>query len=104
MLSCRERDRQEPPFVLSAPVEIPMWCLFGNKGKFAGTQVQVLFLNLKLHSPFQDEKGLIVTMPVEGNALQWRNSILEQGKGAAGVGCQSQKCHDGGGNLEDLSL
>ena len=81
-----------------------MWCLFGNKGKFAGTQVQMLLLNLKLKRSFQDEKSLIVTMPVEWNSLLWRDSLLEQGKGATGVGCESKKCHDGGGNLEDLSF
>src|SRR5947209_16788252 len=26
-------------------------------------------------------------------------SLLEQGKGATGVGCDSKKCHDGGRNL-----
>src|SRR5947209_4392677 len=104
MTSCRERDRQHPPFVLDTHVEIPMRGLFGNKGKFAGTQVQMMLLNLKSNRSFQDEKGLIVTMPVEWNSLLWRDSILEQGKGATGVGCESKKCHDGGGNLEDLSF
>ena len=81
-----------------------MGYLFGDKGKFTGTKMHMLLLNLKFNCSFENEKCLIVTMPVEWNALLWRNSILEQGKGAAGVGCDSKKCHDGGGNLEDLSL
>src|SRR6266487_2739266 len=104
MSSCWQGDNQQTPFFLGTIVEIPMWCLLGNKGKFAGTQVQMLLLNLKLKCSFEDEKCLVVTMPVEWNSLLWCNSTLEKGKGAAGVGCDSQKCHDGGGNLEELSL
>ena len=78
MISCRERDHQQTPFFLGTVVEIPMWCLLGNESKFAGTQLQMLLLNLKLKCSFEDEKGLVVTMPMEWNSLLWCNSTLEQ--------------------------
>src|SRR6266700_8099208 len=104
MTACRKRDRQQPSLVLSTHVEILMYCLSGNKGKFAGTQMPILLLNLKLKRSFEDEKCFIVTMPMEWNSLLWRNPILEEGKGAISVGSDSKKCYNGGGNLKDLSL
>ena len=78
--------------------------LTGDKGKFPSTQLQMLVLNLELKRSFEDEKGLVVRVPVKWNTLLWRNSSLKERKGVAGIGCAREKCHDRAGKLEGLPL
>jgi hypothetical protein len=104
VISRWQRDHQQTPFLLSAPIEKPMPLLTGDKGKFSSTQLQMLVLNLEVKRSFEDEKGLVVRVAVKWNTLLWRNSGLKEGKGVAGIGCDRQKGHDAAGKLEGLSL
>src|SRR5215471_18936434 len=102
MITCRQGDNQQTPFFLGIHVEKRVRRLFGDKGKFARTQLQMLFLNLKLKCSFEDEKCLVVIVLVEWRTLLRRDSSIEEGKGAAGVSGDREKCYYSTGNLEGL--
>lgn len=104
MIARWERDDQQMPFLPGVTVEIPVPLVPGHKGKFPWAKRQMVVLDLKVKGSFNDQKGFVVGMSVKWDALLWRDTRIEEGKGAVRVGSDGQQCDDSAGKVEGLPL
>ena len=76
----------------------------GHKDELAGTDLELLLGDLELEGAFEDEKRLVVIVPMERSPLPRRDTPFEEREGSAGILGKGEKRDDRARNLDRLPL